>query len=114
VARALVATFCIVCSVVVVAELPARAAIHRLVIHRVEPKWLHHVDRVVALDQAVALKSLHLAVPDAAQLQAVDQAVAQKSLLAILAVQLQAVALKARAVVHADQFFRLSKLSFAA
>lgn len=104
------ATFCIVYSVVVVAELPARAAIHQLVIHRVEPKWLHHVDRVVALDQAVALKSLHHAVPDAAQLQAV----ALKSLLAIHAVLLQAVALKAHAADHADQFFRPSKLNLLA
>lgn len=103
------ATFCIVCSVVAVAELPALAAIHRLVIHRVEPKWLHLVDRVVALDQAAALKSLHHAVPDAAQHQAVEQ----KSLLAIHAVQLQAVALKALAVHHADLFFQLSKPSFA-
>ena len=102
------ATFCIVCSVVVVAELPARAAIHRLVIHRVEPKWLHHVDRVVALDQAVALKSLLHVVPDAAQHQAAEQ----KSLLAIHAVQLQAVALKA--VDHDVLSFQLSKLSFTA
>jgi len=103
VAKALVATFCIVCSVVAVAEHPARAAIHRLVIHRVELKWLHHVDQVVAPDQAVEPKWLHHVVPDAAQLQAV----AQKSLLAIHAAQLQA-----RAVHHADQFCQLSKLSF--
>ncbi|MCY2982559.1 MAG: hypothetical protein NTY15_02875 [Planctomycetota bacterium] len=102
-ARVLVATFCIVCSVVVVAELPARAAIHRLVIHRVEPKWLHLVVRVVALDQAAALKSRHHADQQ-------HQAVAQKSLLAIHAMQLQAVALKP--VDHDDLFCRLSKLSY--
>ena len=106
-ARALAATFCLVCSVVVVAELPARAAIHRFVIHRVELKWLHLADLVVALDQAVERKSLHHAVPVAAQHQAVEQ----KSLHAIHAVQLQAVALKAPAVDHAVQSFRPSKLS---
>jgi len=108
VARALVATFCIVYSVVVVAELSAHAAIHRFVILRVEPKWLPHVDQVVALDQAVEPKWLHHAVPVAAQRQAAEQ----KSLLAIHAAQLQAVALKARAVLHVDQFCQLSKRSY--
>ena len=89
-AKALVATFCSVYSVVAVAELLARAAIHRLLIHRAELKWLH-ADQVV-------------------QLQAVDQAVALKSL---RAVRLQAAELKARAADLADPFFRLSKLSFA-
>jgi len=57
-------------------ELPALAVTHLLVIHPVEPKWLHLVDLVVGL------------VAD--QLQAADQAVVQKSLLAIHAVQLPA------------------------
>ena len=74
-ARALEATFCLGYSVVMDVELPALAVIHLLVIHPVEPKWLHHVDLVVE------------------QLQAAGQAVVQKSLPAVqlhAAVQLQA------------------------
>jgi len=108
VAKALVATFCIVCSVVAVAELRARAAIHRLLIHLAELKWLH-VDLVVALAQAVEPKWLHRA-DQVVQLQAVHQAAALKSL---RAVRLQAAELKARAADLADRFFRLSRLSFA-
>lgn len=85
-------------------ELLALAAIHRLRIRRVGPKWLHPVDPVVAQLQAVLQ-----AVP---QLQAADQAVALRSLLAIHAAH-QAAELKARAADLADRSFRLSKLSFA-
>jgi len=90
--------------VVAAVELLALAAIHRLRIHPVEPKWLLHVDPVVAQLQAVAQA--------VAQLQAADQAVALRSLLAILAALLAA-ELKARAADLADRSFRLSRLSFA-
>ena len=76
-AKALVVTFCLVYSVVMVAEHLALAVIHPFVIHPVEPKWLHLVDLVVALAQAVEPKWLHRAdrVADrvAEQLQAVAQ-----------------------------------------
>jgi len=101
----LVATYCIVCSVVVVAELLARAAIHRFLTHPVVLKW-HHVERVAALDQAVEPKWLHHAD------LAVHQAAALKSLRAIHAALLAA-ELKARAVLLAHRFFRSSKLGFA-
>ena len=102
--RALAATFCIVYSVVAAVELLALAAIHRLPIHPVEPKWLHRVVQVVAQHQAVQQHQ-------AADLVA-DQAVALRSLLAIHAA-LQAAEWKARAADLADRSFRLSKLSFA-
>ena len=91
-------------------ELLARAAIHRFPIHPVEPKWLLHVDRVVVLVLAAALKSLLLADQVVAQLQAVAQAAVLKSL---RAVRLQAAELKHRAAVLAAQFFRLSSRSCA-
>jgi hypothetical protein len=99
VAKALVATFCIVCSVDTAAELRALAVIHRLLIHRAALKWLLHVDQVVALAQAVALKSLLLV----DQAVALDQAVEQKLL---PHAELQAVALKAHAVHLALLSFR--------
>ena len=99
-AKALVATFCLVYSVVMVAEHLALAVIHRFVIHPVEPKWLHLVDPVVALVQAVEPKWLHLADQVVAQLQAVAQRL-HRAILAIRAVHL------------ARQSFRISELSFA-
>jgi hypothetical protein len=109
----LVATFYIVYSVVAVAELLVLAAIHPCLIHPVEPKWLHHVDPVVALVQAVEPKWLHHADQDVQQLQAADQAVVLKLLRAIPATLLQAAELKARAADLADRFFQTSKLNYA-
>ena len=103
-AKALVATFCLVYSVVMVAEHLALAVIHRFVIHPVEPKWLHLVDPVLALVQAVEPKWLHLADQVADQVAAQLQAVAQRLHRAILAI---------RAVHLARQSFRISELSFA-
>jgi len=91
--------------VVADAEHLALAAIHRYAIHPVEPKWLHHVDPVVALVQAVELKWLHRADQVVAQLQAAPQAVVLRSL---RAVRLLA-AVKAHAVLLDDPSFRLSK-----
>jgi hypothetical protein len=90
--KASAAIFCIVFLAVAVAELRARAVIRPFQIHRVELKSLHLVDPVVELGQHAAPKWLLHADLAAAQHQAVAlaQAVAQKSLLAIHAVQHQA------------------------
>ena len=63
-------------------ELLARAAIHRLLIHRAELNWLH-ADLVAVLVQAVEPKWLHHA-DQVVQLQAVHLAAALKWLPAIL------------------------------
>ena len=84
-------------------ELPALAVIHLLVIHPVEPKWLHRVDLVVEVV--------------AEQLQAAGRAVVQKLLRAVqlpVAVQLQAAEQKALAVHRNDHSFRLSEPGLAA
>jgi hypothetical protein len=69
------------------AVLPALAVTPQFAIHLVALKW-HHV--VVDVDQAVALKSLHLVDLDAER----DQAVALKSLLLVVLAVLHRVALK--------------------
>ena len=103
-AKALVAIFCLVYSVVMVAELLALAVIHPFVIHPVEPKWLHLVDPAVALAQAVEPKWLHLVDPVVEQVAVQLQAVAPKLHRAIQAI---------RAVHLASQSFQLSGPSFA-
>jgi len=99
VVRALVAAFCLDYSVVMDVELPALAVTHLLVIHPVEPKWLHLVDLVAEQLQAVVQKSL----------------LAVRLPFAVLPVAvLPAAEWRAHAVLLADQSFRLSEPSLAA